>query len=77
MKWLHETHPELIMNRTAYAIENYTPGHANNGAHSQCRNSSQRPFECKGDDDVVIPRPDSSETKASTAENNTENNKLS
>ena len=64
------------MNQTAYAIENYTPGHANNGAYSQCRNSSQRPFECKGDD-VVIPRPDSSETKANTAENNKENNKLS
>ena len=45
------------MNQTAYAIENYTPGHANNGAYSQCRNSSQRPFECKGDD-VVIPRPE-------------------
>ena len=45
------------MNQTAYAIENYTPGHVNNGAYSQCRNSSQRPFECKGDD-VVIPRPE-------------------
>ena len=32
MKWLHETHPELIMNRTAYATENYTPVHANDNA---------------------------------------------
>ena len=40
------------------------------------RNSSQRPFECKGYDDVVIPRPDSSKTKVSTAEKNKGNDKL-
>ena len=40
------------------------------------RNSSQRPFECKGYDDVVIPRPDSGKTKVSTAEKNKGNDKL-
>ena len=32
MKWLHETHPELIMNQTAFPIENDTMDHANDVA---------------------------------------------
>ena len=32
MKWLHETHPESIMNQTAFPIENDTKDHANDVA---------------------------------------------
>ena len=37
---------------------------------------SQRLFDSKGDDDVIIPGPNSTKTKASAAEDNRENDKL-
>ena len=36
IKWLHETYPESIMNCTASAVENGTPGYINDGAQATC-----------------------------------------